>query len=431
MQTVVLSEVQTALCVVFLLVAPLALAGVALMCAGLGRSRNAAHAMLAALCVIAVATCMYFLCGAALQGYGDDGGRAISFSGKHWSWAGKGRLLMMGLPVDGSPAFLAAWLGVLSSALAGLIPLGSGADRWRLPAICASTALLSGLTYPLFAHWSWGVGWLAQLGTNYGLGRGYLDAGGAGPIHVVGGLTALALTWLLGARRGKYTSDGMPMAIPGHNAVFVIFGALLALVGWLGLNGAGALLFAGVDPSRIPLIAVNTVLCAAGAALSAAITTRVRYSKPDASLSANGWTGGLAASSACCAFIAPAAALIVGFVAGALVAVSVEMLDLKLDVDDPGGSVSVHALGGLWGILAVGLFGRLEAAGAGQLLAQTVGIATLLGFALPATWVLNWLLNRVVPYRVSAEGENQGMDLYELGAGAYPEFVTHTDEFMR
>ena len=425
------SELQTALCVVFLLLAPLALAGVALMSAGLGRSRNAAHAMMAALCVVAVAACMYFFRGAALQGYGTGAEYVIRLRGTPWSWAGRGSFLMLGIPLNGSPAFLGAWFGILGAGLAGLIPLGSGADRWRLPSICASTAILAGITFPLFAHWSWGGGWLAQLGANYGLGGGYLDAGGAGAIHVIGGLTALSLAWLLGARRGKYTPDGMPMAIPGHNAVYVLFGGMLALVGWLGLNGAGALLFAGADIDRIPLVAVNTLLCAAGAAGSAGITTRIRFGKPDASLTANGWTGGLAASSAACAFVAPAAALLLGLVAGALVAFSVEMLDVRLDVDDPGGSISVHGVGGLCGILAVGLFGRLEAAAPGQLLAQAVGIATLLGFALPLTWGLNWLLNRVLPFRVAPEGEHQGMDLYELGAGAYPEFITHTDEYTR
>lgn len=426
-----LSETATALCVIFLLVAPLALAGVALMNAGLGRSRNASHSMMAAMCVIAVATCVYFVIGAGLQGYRGEVGRAITLGGKPWNWFGQGRLFLLGLPLDGSPAFLTAWLGLISCALAGMIPLGSGADRWRLRSICVSTTVLAGVTIPLVSHWSWGSGWLAQLGANYGLGAGYLDAGGAGAVHVVGGFTALSLTWLLGTRRGKYTSDGMPIAIPGHNAVFVLFGALLALVGWLALNSAGSLLLAGVDPQRIPLIAVNTLLCACSAALSAAITTRVRFTKADASLTANGWTGGLAASSAVCAFVAPAAALIVGLVAGVLIPIAVELLDLRLDVDDPGGSISVHALGGLWGLLAVGLFGRLEASSAGQFMAQTVGIATLLGFAFPFTFGVNWLLNRLVPYRVSAEGEHLGMDLYELGAGAYPEFVTHTDEYTR
>jgi Amt family ammonium transporter len=223
----------------------------------------------------------------------------------------------------------------------------------------------------------------------------------------------------------------MPMAIPGHNAVLVLFGCMAAFVGWLGLNSAGAMLFAGVELGRAPLIAVNTLLSASAAALATAVITKLRFGKPDASLTANGWVGGLVASSAACAFITPAEVLIVGLVAGGLVTFSVEILDLRLEVDDPGGAISVHAVAGLWGVLAVGLFGRLEAGGSGQLLAQAVSIATLLGFVLPFAYLLNLLLDRIMGQRVAVEGEHQGMDLYELGAGAYPEFVTHTDEFMR
>jgi Amt family ammonium transporter len=396
--------------------------------------------MMAALCVIAVAACVYFVCGRAFQGYAGGLASVLTIAGKPWDWLGAEPWFFSGLPMDSfgvglvigaPPVFLFAWFGILSVGLAGLIPLGSGADRWRLGAVCASTALLSGLTFPVFAHWSWGGGWLAQLGVNFGLGRGYLDAGGAGTIHALGGLTALAITWIVGARRGKYTSEGMPMAIPGHNAVLVLFGCMVAFVGWLGLNSAGAMLFAGVGLGRVPLIAVNTLLGASASALVAAVITKLRFGKPDASLTANGWVGGLVAGSAGCAFVPPAAILIVGLVAGALVTFSVELLDLRLEVDDPGGAISVHAVGGIWGVLAVGLFGRLEAAGDGQLLAQVVGIGTLIGFVLPLTYGLNWLLNLGMPQRVAVEGEHQGMDLYELGAGAYPEFMTHTDDFMR
>ena len=433
-----LSEIQTVACTFFLLIAPLAAAGLSFINAGLGRSRNAAHSMMAALCVLSVAACAWFVCGRAFQGYAGGLSHLVTVAGKPWDWIGGEPWFFRGLPINAAPetqgapqVFLIAWFGILAAGLAGLIPLGSGADRWRLAAVCASTALMAGITFPLFAHWVWGGGFLAQLGMNYGLGRGYLDAGGAGPIHVVGGLTALAITWIVGPRRGKYTSDGMPMAIPGHNAVQVLFGCMVAFVGWLGLNSAGAMLFAGVDVGRTPLIAVNTLLAASSAALATAVITRLRFGKPDASLTANGWVGGLVASSAACAFVTPAEVVIAGLVTGALVTYSVEILDLRLEVDDPGGCISVHAVGGIWGILAAGLFGRLEAGGAGQLLAQTVGIATLIGFVLPLTYALNWLLDRMMGQRVAVEGEHQGMDLYELGAGAYPEFVTHTDEFMR
>jgi len=319
--------------------------------------------------------------------------------------------------------------------LAALIPLGAGADRWRLGASCASTVLLAGWTYPLFAHWVWGGGWLAQLGVNYGLGHGFVDAGGASCIQVVGGLTALSIAWILGPRRGKYSPEGMPAAIPGHNAVLVLFACVLMLVGWLGLNSAGAMLFAGVEPGRTVLIAVNTILAAASATLATAAVTRARFGKPDASLCANGWVCGLVSSSAACAFIQPAAAIIVGLVAGILVVFSVELLELRLGVDDPGGSVSVHGLGGIWGLLAAGIVARVSgptgSGDVGQFEAQLVGIATLVGFVLPLTYALNWALNRVSPQRVSVEGERQGMDLYELGAGAYPDFVSHNDDLLQ
>ena len=430
------SEIQTAACIFFLLLAPLSGAGLALINAGLGRSRNAAHLMMSALCVVSVAACLYFVCGRAFQGFASGGAHVFQLGGKPFDWLGAEPWFFRGLPLNAldqnaAPSFLMAWFGIVAAGLAGLIPTGSGADRWRLGAVCASTALLAGITFPVFAHWAWGGGWLAALGTQYSLGRGYLDAGGSGTIHVIGGLTALAITWILGPRRGKYSNEGMPMAIPGHNAVLVLFGCFLAFAGWIGLNCAGAMLFVGVEIGRAPLLAVNTLLSAASAALTAAVITRIRFTKTDASLSANGWIGGLVASSASCAFIPPAAALMIGIVAGVLVTFSVELLDLRLEIDDPGGSISVHAVGGLWGVLAVGLFGRLEAGGPGQMLAQVVGIASLLGFVLPLSYALNLLLNRIMPQRVAVEGEHQGMDLYELGAGAYPEFITHTDEFMR
>jgi len=258
-----------------------------------------------------------------------------------------------------------------------------------------------------------------------------VDAGGSSSIQVVGGLTALSIAWIVGPRRGKYSAQGMPAAIPAHNAAFVLFGCPLALVGWLGLNSAGAMLFSGVGVERVALIAVNTVFAAAAAGLTAAVITRVRFGKPDASLIANGWMGGLVASSAGCAFIKPAAAMIVGIVAGGLVIFAIEQLEFALKVDDPGGAISVHAVGGIWGILAVGFLAQLPGENSGQLLAQIVGIAALIGFVLPMTYGLNWLLNRFYPQRVTTDGERQGMDLHELGADAYPEFVTHTEEFIQ
>ncbi len=441
-----LTETTTIACVFFIVLVPLAAAGLALINVGLGRSRSAGHMMMASLCALAVAALAYFACGFAWQGYIDLPGHAFPLSGKSWGWIAAEGFFFRKLSFDGSPASLAAFFQIFCVGLVALIPLGSGADRWHLRASCFSTGVLAAFTYPLFAHWVWGGGWLAALGVNYGIGRGFVDVGGAGTIQVVGGLTALAVTWILGPRRGKYSADGMAPAIPGHNVVLVLFGCILALAGWIGLNSAGAILFTGGDASGSVLIGINTLLAASASALTAALITKVRFGKPDASLTANGWIGGLVASSASCAFAIPAEAVVIGSVAGAFIIFSVEWFELRMEVDDPGGSISVHAVAGIWGLLALGVFGQFQrpvlnvAAGSlpltaggvvsGQWLAQLIGVATLLGFVLPLTYGLNLLLNRFYPFRATAEGERQGMDLHELGAGAYPEFVTHTDEFL-
>lgn len=437
----VFSIAASVLCLLFIGMVPLAAAGLALMNTGLGRLRSAAHAMMSSLCVFSVAVLVYVFWGQAWQGFSGQPAHLVILDGKAWSWLANGSMFLRHLPLSGSPASLAALLGMVTVGVVALIPLGSGADRWKLFAACISTVLLAGFAFPIFAHWAWGGGWLAQLGANYGIGRGFIDAGGSGAIATVGGLSALAVAWILGPRQGKYALDGMPAAIPGHNAIFVLFGCFLALLGWWGLNSAGALLYTGVPAGRVVLVVINTTLSAAAAALTIAIITTVRFGRPDASLAANGWMGGLVASSAACPFVAPLAAVAIGIVAGVLVALSVEWIELRLSVDDPGGSISAFAVAGIWGLLSVAIFGRLPAgafetgelvsAHSGQWLAQFIGIATLIGFVFPLVYVTNWLLNRFVPQRVAAEGERQGLDLYELGAGAYPETVVHGDEFSR
>ena len=422
-----------AVCLFSILLVPLAMAGLALMNSGLGRSRSAAHVMLASLCAISVAAIVYVVCGFSLDGFAGGPAHAWLMGGKAWNWIAAEPFFLRGVELNGSPASLAAVLQMFAVGLAALIPVSAAMDRWRLGAICASTAILAGFTYPIFAHWVWGGGWLAQLGINYGLGQGFLDSGGASTIQVLGGLTALSMVWILGPRREKYSSEGMPAAIPGHSLVFVVFGCFLTWLGWIGLNSAGALLFSHIPPGRVVLVAVNTTLSAAAAGLVAVAITRIRFGRPDASISANSWVGGLVASSAAAAFLNPAASLLIGFIAGILVTLGVEWFEMWLKVDDPGGAIPVHAVAGLWGLLAAGLFARIpgHTSADGQWLAQVIGIATLLGFVLPLTYSLNWLLNRVYRQRVDLDGERQGMDLHELGAGAYPEFVFHTEEFIQ
>jgi Amt family ammonium transporter len=418
-------DAATLLCLVCILLIPIAIAGLALINAGLGRSRNSAHLLLSSLGVFSVAIAAYFLCGFAIQGAPGDSSYYFVAGYKQWSWISAGRFLFRGIALDGSFRSLALLFQIFCVGMAAVIPLGAGGGRWRMSASALSTALLAGWTYPLYAHWVWG-GWLAQLGANFGLGRGFLDAGGSTVIQAVAGFTGLSAAWILGPRRGKYASSGMPAAIPGHDMVMVCFGCLLTIAGWLGLNCAGALIFAGVAPGAIVSVALNTVLCAAFAALGALFFTRLRFGKPDASLCINGCVGGLVASSAGCAVLSPLAAAATGLAAAALVTYSVEFLEVRLRIDDPSGTIASHGLCGLWGALAVAIFANDPP---GQWVAQLAGVATILGFVLPLTYGINWGINRLWPMRVSLEAERQGLDLHELGAGAYPEFITHGDEF--
>jgi Amt family ammonium transporter len=424
----VMSEATFALCLVLLLLAPLATAGVALINTGLGRSRSAAQAILGNLAVVATAVIVFALVGATLTG-GLTGSAAHIFhlAGRPWNWLGAGPLFLSHLGASTPQAQLALLFEFQAVALAALIPWGSGADRLRLTAGVAATAVLAAIVFPLVAHWVWAGGWLAQLGVNFSLGAGFLDPGGAASVHVLGGLSALAVIWIAGSRKGKFPKEGFSTAMPGHNAVYVLFGCLLALVGWLAFNVAGAILWLNAPLAALPVTAINTMLSASAAIAATFVVTHIRFGKPDASLCANGYLTGLVASSASAALVTPLDAIFIGLIAGIATPLLVEVLELAVSIDDPSGAISVHAVGGLWGLVAAGLF----ASQAGQFVAQLVGVATLLGLILPLVYLLFWLLNRVVAFRVDPDGERIGMDLHELGGGAYPEFVIHRDDSYR
>jgi Amt family ammonium transporter len=421
------SEVSFALTLGLLLLAPLAIAGLALINAGLGRSRSAAQALLGNVAIFAVAAIVFVLVGATFAGLPGGPSHLFHLAGKPWNWLGEGSFFFSGFSTASPQSQLALLYEFFAIALTALIPWGSGADRLRLTAGCAAAAVLAAVVFPLFAHWVWAGGWLAQLGANFGLGAGFLDPGGGATVHVLGGLSAVAIVWITGSRRGKFPKEGFSTAMPGHNAAYILFGCLVALVGWLAFNLAGQLLWLHAPLTALPVTAINTVLAASGALVATFVVTRIRFGKPDASLCANGWLAGLVASSACAAMVSPLQALFIGVVAGVITPLLVEVLELAVSIDDPSGAISAHAVSGLWGLAAAGIF----AGGSGQFLAQLVGIAALLGLILPLVYLLFWLLNRAIPFRVEADGERIGMDLHELGGGAYPEFVIHRDESYR
>jgi ammonium transporter, Amt family len=418
------SDAMFALTLGLLLLAPMVIAGVALLNTGLGRSRSAAQAMLGCLTLVGVAAIAFAVAGSSFIG---APGHSLRMAGKAWDWIGGAPPLLWHFNTLGREAQLELLFQFLAAGLLAVIPWGSGADRLRLPAGCATTAVLVGGVFPVFAHWTWGGGWLERLGIDFGLGSGFLDAAGAASVHALGGLSALALVWIVGSRRGKFPKEGLATAMPGHNAVYILFGCLLAMVGWLAWNVAGAILWLHAPPSGLAITAINTILCAAAALVATFTVTRTRFSKPDASMCANGWMAGLVSSSACASLVNPAEAMLVGAIAGIAAPLLVELLELALSIDDPAGAISVHAAGGIWGLFAAGMFAPRQ----GQVVGQLVGIATLLGFIFPLVYLLFSIVNRIIPFRVDPDGERLGMDLRELGGGAYPEFVIHRDESYR
>ncbi len=419
-----LSDAMFALTLGLLVLAPLAIAGVALLNTGLGRSRSAAQSLLGCVTLVAVSAIAFAVMGVSFAG---APGHALSIAGKSWNWIGGAPLFMRHFSAMEPQAQLGVLFEFLAAGLMAIIPWGSGADRLRLPAGCALTAVLAGGVFPVLVHWTWGGGWLAGLGANFGLGAGFLDGAGAASVHAAGGLSALAVVWIGGSRKGKFPKEGLATAMPGHNAVYILFGCLLAMVGWLAWNMAGAILWLHVAPGGLAVTAINTILSASAALVATFTVTRTRFGKPDASMCANGWLAGLVSSSACAGIVTPVEAILVGGIAGIAAPLLVELLELALSIDDPSGAISVHAVGGLWGLFAAGMFAPQP----GQMMAQLVGIATLLGFVFPLVYLLFSILDRILPLRVDPDGERLGMDLHELGGGAYPEFVIHRDESYR
>jgi Amt family ammonium transporter len=321
------------------------------------------------------------------------------------------------------------------------IVTGTCAERWKYVAFVVSSFLMGGFTYPLYANWAWGGGWLSSLGASYGLGHGYSDFAGSGVVHAVGGVTALALGIMLGPRIGKYTRQGKPNSIPGHDITLVLLGCFILAFGWFGFNPGSTLGASANGNLRISSIAVNTMLAGMTGSFGAMLYMWIRYGKPDGSMSGNGLLAGLVAITAPSGFVNPVGACLIGFIAGVLVCLSVEFIERVMRVDDPVGAISVHGTNGLWGVISVGLFadGKSNYAGAwngvngsvtglfygdaGQLVAQLIGVATLLGFVFSLSFVFGLLTEWAVGQRVSAKTELAGLDIPEMGALGYPEFA--------
>jgi Amt family ammonium transporter len=427
-------------------------AGFAIVETGLARAKNANHTMMMNFMVYGVGMLAYWIIGFAIQMGGvapntNLGGLAplnhevaISLFGKNWGLFGTRGMFLGGATYDvGVMVMFLFQMVFMDTALT--IVTGTAAERWRYSAFILSSFFMGAFTYPLYGNWAWGGGWLATLGSSYGLGHGYCDFAGSGVVHAVGGVTALAMAIIIGPRIGKYTRQGKPNAIPGHDITLVLLGCFILAFGWFGFNPGSTLGAATSGNLRISSIAVNTMLAGMTGSFGAMYYMWIRYGKPDASMTGNGLLAGLVAITAPSGFVNPMGAGIIGLIAGVLCAVSVEFIERKAKLDDVVGAISVHGTNGIWGVISVGLFadGRSNYAGAwngvpgsvtglfygdaGQLVAQLIGVATLVGFVFTFSFVLNAILDAVWGHRVAPEVELQGLDIPEMGALGYPEFV--------
>jgi Amt family ammonium transporter len=431
-------------------------AGFAIVETGLTRVKNANHTMMMNFMVYGVGMLAYWLIGFAIQ-EGGVGGVAnlgnspvlsrefvINVFGKPFGlWGQGGFFLTHGGAYDVFAMVLFLFQMVFMDTALTIVT-GTCAERWKYAAFVVSSFIMGAFTYPLFANWAWGGGWLANLGTNFGLGHGYADFAGSGVVHSVGGITALALGMMVGPRIGKYTRQGKALAIPGHDLLVVLLGCFILAFGWFGFNPGSTLGASGNGNLRIGSIAVNTMLAGMAGSFGSMLYMWMRYGKPDASMTGNGLLAGLVAITAPSGFVNTVGAVIIGLIAGVLVCISVEFVDRVMKVDDPVGAISVHGTNGLWGVISVGLFadGKSNYGGSwsgvngnvtglfygdpGQLVAQLIGVATLVGFVFSFSFVTGLIIDAVVGQRVGAESELEGLDLPEMGALCYPEFEVKT-----
>lgn len=436
-------------------------AGFALVESGLCRVKNANHTYMMNFVVYSCGLFAYWILGFAIQmggaaGNGNLGGLAslapeftVSLFGKSWGLFGQSGMFLAGHTYDvGVMVIFLFEMVFMDTALT--IVTGACAERWKFVTFCVSSVLMGALTYPLFGNWAWGGGWLSQLGTNLGLGKGYCDFAGSGVVHAVGGITALAVSLIIGARIGKFNRDGTSNPIIGHDIQAVMIGCFILAFGWFGFNPGSTLGASANGNLRIGSIAVNTMLAGCTGTFGAMLYMWITRGKPDASMSGNGLLAGLVAITAPSGFVNTAGAAIIGLVAGVLVCFSVAFVENNMKVDDPVGAISVHGTCGLWGVLSVGLFadGTSNYGGswngvsgsvtglfygdASQLAAQLVGISTLLGFVFTFSYALNAILEVFIGQRVSAETELAGLDIPEMGQLGYPEFVFRPEpDFLR
>ncbi len=440
-------------------------AGFAMVEAGFCRAKNAAHVIMTNFMIYPIGMLGFWLVGFSIMfgslasskigGPATLGGLAVlngpEFSIGGFGIAGWNTTLLGGNLYDVGVYTMFLFQMVFMDTTA-TIPTGAMAERWKFGAFMIYGFFVSMIAYPIYGHMVWGGGGLAMLGQLKGLGHGVVDFAGSSVVHAVGGFVALAGALVLGPRTGKYGKDGKPRVLKAHHIPMAVIGTFILAFGWFGFNPGSTLGAVGAGNLRISIIAVNTMLASAGGAMAAILFIKARTGKYDPGMSINGFLGGLVAITAPCAFVNALNAVIIGVIAGILVPLACEFFE-KRGIDDPVGAISVHGVGGIFGLLSVGIFSDgvygagwngvgateyLGKAGLGvtgilhgdskQLVAQVIGAVVCMVWSFGSAYIFFKIQNAIRPIRPSVEDELAGLDLPEMGALAYGEFPLLADE---
>jgi len=400
--------------------------GFATLESGLTRAKNTVNILFKNTMIVCIGILTYALCGFNIMYPGDFNGY-VSFA------AVPGFITVGSDPVSqinnmtqvyysGYTWYTDFFFQAMFAATCCTIVSGAVAERIKLSSFLIFATLFVAISYPITGSWKWGGGWLDTMG--------FYDFAGSTIVHAVGGFGALAMVILLGPRKGKYNADGTSNAIPGHNMVLACIGVFLLWFGWFGFNGGSVL---DATPSLVSLVLVTTSIAAAAGGVAAGLTSWVAGGKPDLSMALNGVLAGLVGITAGADLMDVWHACLIGLIAGVIVYFSVIILDNVLKIDDPVGAISVHGICGIWGTLAVGIFGTKgliggveETAGATQIGYQLAGIAAMCVFTLIFAFVVGGIIKVVLGLRVSDEEQAEGLDLGEHDMAAYPDFQQTT-----
>ena len=379
-------------------------AGFAMVETGFTRAKNSGNILMKNMMDFVLGSIFFFIIGFALMFGGSNAfiGTAGFFNPKSLADADG---MFNGLPIGVFMIFQTVFCATSATIVSGAM-----AERTKFISYLIYSAAISIFIYPITGHWIWGGGWLSQIG--------FHDFAGSTAVHMVGGLCALAGAKMVGPRIGKYTKEGKPVAIPGHNLPLGALGVFILWFCWFGFN-CGSTTAATYNLGDIAM----TTNLAAAATLVTLIVTWVRYGKPDISMTMNGALAGLVAITASCDVVNDYEALFIGAVAGVVVVFAVEFFDKVVKIDDPVGAINVHGVCGALGTLFTGIFGE-----GCSFITQLIGFVAVAAYTLILAFILFFVLKKTIGLRVTEKEEIDGLDMHEHGCSAYANFHFHNDK---